>query len=104
MRITLAFILGIIVATTATAFAGGFQPGVTAPPVQGYTYDSKTGRVEVDLDKFVESCKDKEVTVTISSDRKTANAGCLYTGTSYSRTTQLPVFLANPQFAIVWNR
>lgn len=104
MRVTLAFVLGIIAATTATALAGGYEPGATAPPVQGYTYNSTTGRAEVELDKFAADCKGQEATVVISADRKEARIDCKYTGTTYSHTTQLPVFQGNPQFAVVWSR
>lgn len=106
MRTAFAFILGIVVATSTVAIAGsgGFQPGVVASPMQGYTYDSTTGRAEVELDKFATDCKGQEVTVVISADRKEARIDCKYAGTTYSHSAQLPVFQANPQFAVVWSR
>jgi len=105
MRTTLAIIL-VLVATSTAAFAGsgGFQPGVIAPPMQGYTYSPATGRAEVELDTFATDCKGQEVTVVISADRKEARIDCKYAGTTYPHSAQLPVFQANPQFAVVWSR
>ena len=106
MRVTLAFVLGIIVGNATITLARSYGPGETVPSasVYGYTYNSATGRAEVELDRFAADCRGQEATVVISADRKEARIDCMYTGNTHSHTTQLPVFQGNPQFAVVWSR
>lgn len=104
MRIALAFILGLVVATSTGALAGGFLTGVTAPPIRGYTYNTTTGRGEVELDKFLPKCKGATAVLTVAPDRQTAELKCRAGLLDEWHTAQLPVFQADTQFAVVWSR
>ncbi len=106
MRYVLAFVVGILMATAATSYAGGsyFVPGVTTSSQNGYAYDTTTGRFEVNLDQHAPDCRGLETTVVISADRNRAQVSCKDLTKSAEYSSALPVFLAGSQFSIVWRR
>lgn len=105
--IVVAFLLGSVF-TAMTLDAVLIRPALAGDRLltttQGYTYNSDTGRAEVELDVFMESCRGQRAVITVSADRKEAEIACYYAGITYARTRELPVYMGNPQFAVVWSR